>query len=85
MVENYKNSLKYNEKSIELSGNKLALFRMLLDIEEKKKKRRRIFKFIRKKLIQRKRKEAFPRKNGKYNELFQDLGKESGNHNNPIE
>jgi hypothetical protein len=32
---------------------------------------------MKKKLMERKRKEAFPRKWGKYNELFQDFGKES--------
>jgi hypothetical protein len=34
-------------------------------------------KRLKNKLIARKKKEAFPRKSGKYNELFQDFGKES--------
>lgn len=39
---------------------------------------------IRRKIVERKRKEAFPRKSGKYNELFKDIGKELGNHEDQI-
>lgn len=84
MVENYKDPLKYTEKPIEPSSEELELFRISLYIEEKKKKRkRRIRKFVQNKLKNRKRKEAFPRKSGKYNEIFQEFGKESGVHDNP--
>ena len=69
-----------NENSIK---NELTSVRNSIFYEEAEKKRKRRIKFIKKKLIERKKKEAFPRKSGKYNELFQDFGKESGVHNIP--
>ena len=44
------------------------------------KKRRILRRRIRKKIVERKKREAFPRKGGKYNELFKDISKEVGNH-----
>ena len=71
----------YNKDAI-LESYKFELMSLRKMVYDKKKK-----KFIRKKILSkltiRKRKEAFPRKGGKYNELFQDFGKESGVHDNP--
>lgn len=52
------------------------LYQSIIEKRVIKKKERRKKRFM-KKIIERKRKEAFPRKAGKYNELFQDFGKES--------
>ncbi len=75
MVDDKEKKDKYGkDESLQLS--KLWLMSFRDSISDKKKK-----KFIRKKfwnkLMNRKKREAFPRKGGKYNELFQDFGKES--------
>ena len=75
MVEDKEKKDKYRrDENLQLS--KLWLTSFKDSISEKRKKRflRRRF---RNKLLNRKKREAFPRKNGKYNELFQDFGKES--------
>ena len=77
---------KFDEKNenIEIFRRELATLRISIYNEEiRVKRKKRIRKFIRKKIVERKRKEAFPRKAGKYNELFQDFGKESWVHSHP--
>ena len=77
---------KFNEKNenIEIFRRELAALRISIYSEEiRLKRKKRIRKFIRKKIIDRKKKEAFPLKGSNYNELFQDKAKESGIHNNP--
>lgn len=69
-----------NEKDESLALSKLWLtsFGKSISENERKKKKKFIRGKIMEKLKKRKQGEAFPRKNGKYNELFQDFGKESG-------
>lgn len=74
---------KPNIKNGSIESLRHKLLHIALCEEETKIKKRRLRKLIKKKLINRKRKEAFPRKGGKYNELFQDFGKESGTRDNP--
>jgi len=70
---------KLNEKKLDSESFKkeLSYLRISIYSEKIKKRTRRRLERMKKRLIERKKKEAFPRKGGKYNELFQDLGKES--------
>lgn len=75
---------KLNDKNNVLEIFRIELIYLRRAIyESERKKKNFIRKKIMKKLTARKRNEAFPRKSGKYNELFQDFGKESGAHDNP--
>jgi hypothetical protein len=79
-----KDKLNDKHENIEIFRRELAILRISIYNEEiRLKRKKRIRKFIRKKIVERKRKEAFPRKAGKYNELFQDFGKESWVHSHP--
>jgi hypothetical protein len=84
MVVEKKDKLNEKNKDMEPFRDELTLLHISLYIEKVKKRTKRKLKFMRNKLIARKKKEAFPRKSGKYNELFQDLAKESGNRDNPV-
>ena len=79
-----KDKLNDKHENIEIFRRELTILRISIYNEEiRLKRKKRIRKFIRKKIVERKRKEAFPRKAGKYNELFQDFGKESWVHSHP--
>lgn len=75
---------KLNRKNKNLIIENLELLRISIYIEKIKKWTKRRLKYIKNKLIARKRNEAFPRKSGKYNEFFQDFAKESGSRDNPV-
>lgn len=77
MVSEKKDKLNEKNKEMELFKDELTYLRISVYREKIKNRTRRRLKFMKKKLLERKRKEAFPRKDGKYNELFQDFGKES--------
>lgn len=70
---------KLNEKKLDTESfkNELSYLRISIYSERIKKRTRRRLERMKKRLVERKKKEAFPRKGGKYNELFQDLSKES--------
>ena len=72
-----KNKLNESVSNIGHFREELTSLRVSLEREKVKRKTKRRLKFFMKKLIRRKLKEAFPRKEGKYNELFQDKSKES--------
>jgi len=75
---------KLNDKNDILEVFRIELIYLRKAVYEYDRKRKNFIKRrIMKKLTARKRKEAFPRKGGKYNELFQDFGKESGVRDNP--
>jgi len=84
MVSEKKDKLDGKNKDMEPFRDELMLLHISLCIEKVKKRIKRRLKFMKNKLITRKRKEAFPRKSGKYNELFQDFAKESGSRDNPV-
>ena len=79
------NKLNEKDKAMESYKYELKFLRISIIREKIKRKKERVRKFVGKKIIERKRHEAFPRKGGNYNELFQDFGKESWTHNNPTQ
>lgn len=85
MIIERKNNL--SEKDNKYKGSledELTLLHISLNAEKVKKETEGRLKDFKKRLNARKKNEAFPRKTGKYNELFQDFGKESGSRDNPI-
>ena len=81
MSKEWKDNLNDKKDFLEFFRIELIYLRRAV-YESERKRKNYIRKKIMKKLTARKRNEAFPRKSGKYNELFQDLGKESGARDN---
>ena len=76
MNKEKKERLYDKNDSLELFRLEITYLRKTISDREIKILKKRL-KRLKNKLIARKKKEAFPRKSGKYNELFQDFGKES--------
>ena len=77
-----KNKLNEGVSNIEFFREEITSLRVSLEKQKVKRKTKRRLKFFIKKLMRRKLKEAFPRKEGKYNEIFQDKSKESWTNDN---
>ena len=81
MNKEKKERLYDKNDSLELFRLEITYLRKTISDREIKILKKRL-KRLKNKLIARKKKEAFPRKSGKYNELFQDFGKESWSRDN---
>ncbi len=81
MSTEWKDKLNAKNNILEIFRIELIYLRRAV-YELERKRKFFIRKRIMRKLTARKKNEAFPRKSGKYNELFQDLGKESWSRNN---
>ncbi len=77
-----KNKLNEGVSNIEFFREEITSLRVSLEKQKVKRKTKRRLKIFIKKLMRRKLKEAFPRKEGKYNEIFQDKSKESWTNDN---